>query len=81
MGNIESVVKVEPLIVSDSIGFVKGASTRHRGIALLPQLMVRQELERRLTGQPVPDGDFGKRRSVASLYPQRKAYHASQVID
>ncbi|UPR56546.1 LysR family transcriptional regulator [Vibrio sp. ED004] len=74
------VVKVEPSIVSDSIGFVKGASARHRGIALLPQLMVRQELKEGSLINLFPDHTM-QQEEAWLLYPQRKALsHASQLL-
>lgn len=74
------VVKVEPTIVSDSIGFVKGGATRHRGIALLPQLMVRQELREGSLVNLFPE-DTMQKEEAWLLYPQRKALsHASQLL-
>lgn len=63
------VVKVEPSIVSDSIGFVKGASARHRGIALLPQLIVRQELKEGTLVNLFPNETFQKGQPIAQLDP------------
>lgn len=74
------VIKVEPSIVSDSIGFVKGASARHRGIALLPQLMVRQELKEGSLINLFPDHTM-QQEEAWLLYPQRKALsYASQLL-
>ena len=76
----DQVIKVEPSIVSDSIGFVKGASTRHRGIALLPEIMVRQELKDGSLINLFPTDTIQKEEAWL-LYPQRKALsHASQLL-
>ncbi|KWU01612.1 MAG: LysR family transcriptional regulator [Vibrio toranzoniae] len=76
----DHIIKVEPSIVSDSIGFVKGASTRHRGIALLPELMVRQELKDGSLINLFPI-DVIQKEEAWLLYPQRKALsHASQLL-
>ena len=73
-------VTVEPSIVSDSIGFVKGGAIRHRGIALLPELLVRQEIKDGTLVNLFPNDTLQKEEAWL-LYPQRKALsHASQLL-
>ena len=76
----DQVIKVEPKVVSDSIGFVKGATCRHRGISLLPELLVRQELKDKSLMNLFPQKEV-KTEEAWLLYPQRKALsHASQIL-
>ncbi|MFM2577844.1 LysR family transcriptional regulator [Vibrio fortis] len=73
-------VTVEPSIVSDSIGFVRGGAIRHRGIALLPELLVRQEIKDGTLVNLFPNDTLQKEEAWL-LYPQRKALsHASQLL-
>ncbi|KAB0303684.1 LysR family transcriptional regulator [Vibrio fortis] len=73
-------VTVEPSIVSDSIGFVRGGAIRHRGIALLPELLVRQEIKDGTLVNLFPNDTLQKEEAWL-LYPQRKSLsHASQLL-
>ena len=73
-------VTVEPSIVSDSIGFVRGSAIRHRGIALLPELLVRQEIKDGTLVNLFPNDTLQKEEAWL-LYPQRKSLsHASQLL-
>ncbi|MEG3692070.1 LysR substrate-binding domain-containing protein, partial [Vibrio coralliirubri] len=73
-------IKVEPSVVSDSIGFVIGGATRHRGIALLPELLVRQQLKDGTLINLFPDQNL-QQEEAWLLYPQRKALsHSAQLL-
>ncbi|MBB1463681.1 LysR family transcriptional regulator [Vibrio sp. SG41-7] len=76
----DHTIKVEPLVVSDSIGFVKGGVIRHRGIALLPELLVRQQLKDGTLINLFPDENLQEEEAWL-LYPQRKALsHSAQLL-
>ncbi|WP_117232549.1 LysR family transcriptional regulator [Vibrio maerlii] len=73
-------VTVNPKIVSDSIGFVKDAVLRERGIGFLPTMLTQEEIE---SGKLVPlleHMDYPMDEAWL-LYPQRKALtHAAQLL-
>lgn len=76
----EQIVKVEPKLISDSIGFVKRATMSHRGVSMLPQLLIKQELEDGTLINLFPN-DTIQKEDAWLLYPQRKALsHASQLL-
>ena len=59
---------------------MKGGAIRHRGIALLPELLVRQEIKDGTLVNLFPNDTLQKEEAWL-LYPQRKALsHASQLL-